>query len=146
MGQPRRATISLIRISCGTCSFAGKGVRLDLDSVARNCCRSSSSLSRRSTLRLNAVKHPLKLVYGVSQLNYAHTCMRIRLTSEFAAVEIALDDAGNGPRLMIRDLLTGQEIYLDPLELAALAWIRHEELLPLLDPGRFERRLKSKSE
>jgi hypothetical protein len=66
--------------------------------------------------------------------------MNIRLSSEFAAVEIARDDHGNGPRLMIRDLQSGQEIYLDPLELAVLASIRHEELLPLLDPGRFEKR------
>ncbi|MBV8356871.1 MAG: hypothetical protein JO189_02910 [Deltaproteobacteria bacterium] len=65
--------------------------------------------------------------------------MTIRLSSEFAAVEIARNDTGNGPRLMIRDLQTGQEIYLDPLELAALAWTRHEDLRSLLDPGRFER-------
>lgn len=65
--------------------------------------------------------------------------MTTRLISEFAAVEIARDDRGNGPRLMIRDLQTGQEIYLDPMELAALAWTRHEDLLPLLDPGRFKR-------
>jgi hypothetical protein len=65
--------------------------------------------------------------------------MTMRLISEFAAVEIARDDRGNGPRLLIRDLQTGRETYLDPLELAALAWTRHEELLPLLDPGRFER-------
>ena len=65
--------------------------------------------------------------------------MTIRLINEFAAVEIARDDQGNGPRLMIRDLHTGQEIYLDPLELAALTWTRHDELLPLLDPGRLER-------
>jgi hypothetical protein len=61
----------------------------------------------------------------------------MRLISEFAAVEIARDDRGNGPRLMIRDLQSGQEIYLDPLELAALAWSRHDELMPLLDPGHF---------
>jgi hypothetical protein len=65
--------------------------------------------------------------------------MTLRLSNEFAAVEVSLDDRGNGPRLMIRDLQTGHEIYLDPLELAALAWTRHEELLPLIDPGRFER-------
>jgi hypothetical protein len=62
--------------------------------------------------------------------------MTMRLISEFAAVEIARDDHANGPRLMIRDLRSGEVIYLDPLELAALAWLRHEELLPLLDPGR----------
>jgi hypothetical protein len=63
----------------------------------------------------------------------------MRLISEFAAVEIGRDDRGNGPRLMIRDLQSGQEIYLDPLELAALASTRHEGLRPLLDPGRLER-------
>ncbi len=72
--------------------------------------------------------------------------MTMRLTSEFAAVEVERDDSGNGPRLMIRDLQNGQEIYLDPLELAALAWTRHEELLWLLDPGRFEPRLRSRNE
>ena len=65
--------------------------------------------------------------------------MTMRLSNEFAAVEVARDERGNGSRLMIRDLQTGQEICLDPLELAALAWTRHEELLPLLDPGRWKR-------
>ena len=60
------------------------------------------------------------------------------LTSEFAAVEIERDDAGNGPRLRIRDLRTGKTVCLDPLELASLAWVRHEELLPFLDPGRLD--------
>ena len=68
--------------------------------------------------------------------------MLMRLTSEFAAVEVGRDDSGNGPRLLIRDLQTGQEIYLDPLELAALAMSRHQELLPLLDPGRFDAPLR----
>jgi hypothetical protein len=60
------------------------------------------------------------------------------LSSEFASVEIALDDRGNGPRLMIRDARNGQCVFLDPLELSALAWVRHEELLPFLDPARFD--------
>jgi hypothetical protein len=63
----------------------------------------------------------------------------IQLTSEFAAVEVDRDDNGNGPRLMIRDLRSGQRVFLDPLELAALAWTRHEELTPFLDPGRLDR-------
>jgi hypothetical protein len=63
----------------------------------------------------------------------------LRLTSEFAAVEIELDDNGNGPRLMIRDVRSGQCIHLDPLELSALAAARHEDLLPLIDPSRFDR-------
>jgi hypothetical protein len=63
----------------------------------------------------------------------------LRLISEFAVVEIERDDRGNGPRLMVRDARSGQCIYLDPLELAALAWSRHEDLLPLIDPSRFDR-------
>jgi hypothetical protein len=65
--------------------------------------------------------------------------MAIQLTSEFAAVEVDRDDNGNGPRLMIRDLRSGRQVFLDPLEVAALAWTRHEELLPLLDPARLDR-------
>jgi hypothetical protein len=60
------------------------------------------------------------------------------LSSEFASVEIALDNRGNGPRLMIRDARNGRSVFLDPLELAALAWVRHEELLPFLDPARLD--------
>lgn len=63
----------------------------------------------------------------------------LRLASEFAAVEVARDDRGNGPRLMIRDARSGRSIFLDPLELAALAGTRHEELAPFLDPSRIER-------
>lgn len=65
--------------------------------------------------------------------------MPIQLTSEFATVEVALDDSGNGPRLRIRDLRSGQSVALDPLELAALAWSRHDELRPFLDPSRLDR-------
>jgi hypothetical protein len=64
--------------------------------------------------------------------------MALQLTSEFAAVEVERDDRGNGPRLMIRDLHSGRCVFLDPLELASLAGARHEELLPFLDPGRFD--------
>jgi hypothetical protein len=63
----------------------------------------------------------------------------VRLISEFAAVEIERDDTGNGPRLLIRDARSGQCIYIDPLELTALAWARHEDLMPLMDPSRFDR-------
>jgi hypothetical protein len=63
----------------------------------------------------------------------------LRLASEFAAVEVARDNRGNGPRLMIRDIRSGRCVFLDPLELAALVWTRHEDLLVFLDPARFER-------
>ena len=62
------------------------------------------------------------------------------LNSEFASFEIDRDDSGNGPRLLIRDTRSGKTIFLDPLELASLAWIRHEELLPFLDPARLDPR------
>ena len=64
----------------------------------------------------------------------------IQLASEFAWVEVQLDDSGNGPRLKIRDLRSGRCVFLDPLELASLAWTRHEDLLPLSNPSRFDRR------
>jgi len=60
------------------------------------------------------------------------------LASEFAAVEVGRDDRGNGPRLVIRDTRSGCCVFLDPLELAALASTRHEDLLPFLDPARSE--------
>lgn len=63
----------------------------------------------------------------------------MRLVSEFAAVEVERDDGGNGPRLKIRDARSGKCIYLDPLELWALAWARHEDLVALLDPARLDR-------
>ena len=64
--------------------------------------------------------------------------MALLLTSEFAAVEIERDDNGNGPRLLIRDLRSGRSVRLDPLELAALASARHDELVPFLDPSRLD--------
>jgi hypothetical protein len=71
--------------------------------------------------------------------------MPLRLTSEFAAVEIERDENGNGPRLMIRDIRRGKSVFLDPLELAALAWVRHEDLTPFLDLSRFEDRTRRRS-
>ena len=59
----------------------------------------------------------------------------MELESEFGHVQVEKDDSGNGVRLMIKDLKTGQTIFLDPLELEGLAWARHGDLAPLLDPG-----------
>jgi len=36
---------------------------------------------------------------------------------------------------MIQDVESGDAIYLDPLELQALCWLRHEDLWPFLDPS-----------
>ena len=66
----------------------------------------------------------------------------MKLHSEFASVEIDRDDSGNGPRLLIRDARSGKTIFLAPLELASLAWARHEELLPFLDPARLDPRAR----
>lgn len=46
-----------------------------------------------------------------------------------------IDLRGNGPRLRAEDVRGGAVIYLDPLELEALAWSTHEDLAPLLDPS-----------
>jgi hypothetical protein len=62
----------------------------------------------------------------------------VTLSSEFASVEVELDMEGNGPRLLIRDARSGRCILLDPLELTALTWARHEELRPFLDPARLD--------
>ncbi len=61
--------------------------------------------------------------------------------SEFAMVEIALDESANGARLHIRDLGSGDEIYLDPLELEALTRLGHEFFVPLVAPATRERPL-----
>lgn len=46
--------------------------------------------------------------------------MAILLRSEFASVEVAIDRAGNGPRLRVTDMVRGRTVYLDPLQLEAL--------------------------
>ncbi len=57
------------------------------------------------------------------------------LVSEFGAVRVSVDTEGNGPRLRIEDLKTGQVGYLDPLELETLAWLPEGGLHKLLDPS-----------
>jgi hypothetical protein len=59
----------------------------------------------------------------------------VELKSEFAVVEVELDVSANGPRLKILDKRTGRTTYLDPLELESLAWARHQDLAPLVDPS-----------
>lgn len=57
------------------------------------------------------------------------------LRNEFAHVSVTLHDPGGRPRLRVEDLRTQQVIELDPIELESLAWARHEDLSPLLDPS-----------
>jgi hypothetical protein len=59
----------------------------------------------------------------------------MELTSEFASVQVSLDHDGNGPRLRIEDLKTGQIGFLDPLELETLAWLPEGGVHKLLDPS-----------
>ncbi|NYI78317.1 hypothetical protein [Nocardioides panzhihuensis] len=42
------------------------------------------------------------------------------LANEFAVVRVSLDTTGNGPRLLVEDVETGEQIFLSPLELACL--------------------------
>lgn len=55
--------------------------------------------------------------------------------SEFARVEVQRDESANGVRLRIRSLLTGDTVYLDPLELEALTHAAHSHFAQLLDPS-----------
>jgi hypothetical protein len=55
--------------------------------------------------------------------------------NEFASVSVSVDHAGNGPRLRLEDLRTGQVGYLDALELETLAWLPEGALHGLLDPS-----------
>ncbi len=41
------------------------------------------------------------------------------LVNEFAAVRLSLDVNGNGPRLLVEDLESGEHVFLCPLELAS---------------------------
>lgn len=54
--------------------------------------------------------------------------------SEFAMVMVRRDESANGVRLLIKDMTTGNHIYLDPLELEALTRLDHEHFVPLVAP------------
>lgn len=56
--------------------------------------------------------------------------------SEFAMVSVRRDETANGVRLHLRDMATGNEIYLDPLELEALTRADHSMFVPLVAPAR----------
>ena len=59
---------------------------------------------------------------------------RILLRNEFASVEVLKDDSANGPRLLIRDLEDGSEIYLDPLEVESLTRRTHADFTDFVRP------------
>ena len=59
----------------------------------------------------------------------------IRLTNEYATVSVELDHEAAGPRLRITDLASNVFVCLDPLELQSLAWTRHVDFTPIMDPA-----------
>ena len=57
----------------------------------------------------------------------------VALSNEFASVTVGMDYSGRGPRLLVTDAESGDRVFLDPLQLAALcrataadrqAWLR----------------------
>lgn len=56
------------------------------------------------------------------------------IANEFAAVNVELDTKGKSPRLKIEDKSTGVHVYLDALELQALAWATHKDLAVFARP------------
>lgn len=59
---------------------------------------------------------------------------KILLKNEFASVEVLRDDSANGPRLLIRDLEGGDEIYLDILEVESLTRRTHTDFADFVRP------------
>jgi hypothetical protein len=55
--------------------------------------------------------------------------------NEFAMVELSRYETESGPRLHIRDLASGAEVFLDPIELESLTRWKHEDFAPLVDPS-----------
>lgn len=59
------------------------------------------------------------------------------IRNEFAAVEVELDNEGNGDRLRVEDLDSGRVVYLDALQLENIVWMPDDELSALMDPSRY---------
>ncbi len=57
------------------------------------------------------------------------------LVNEFAAVRVSLDESGNGPRLLVEDTESGDQIFLSPLELASLCLATPEDRVEWLRVG-----------
>lgn len=60
---------------------------------------------------------------------------QVVLRNEFAIVGIEVVGGPDRRRLRIEDLRAGVSVELDALELECLAWARHLDLAPLLDPN-----------
>jgi hypothetical protein len=57
------------------------------------------------------------------------------VANEFGAVRVSVDRHGNGPRLLLEDLRSGNERFFDPVELEALVWAPESTLDALVDPN-----------
>ncbi|MDQ3342491.1 MAG: hypothetical protein M3524_02785 [Actinomycetota bacterium] len=55
--------------------------------------------------------------------------------NEFAMVEVSRYQTVSGPRLHIRDLASGTEVFLDPFELEGLTRVTHGDFVKILDPN-----------
>ncbi|MFG1926400.1 hypothetical protein [Cryptosporangium sp. NPDC048952] len=55
--------------------------------------------------------------------------------NEFASIEISVDRSGRVPRAMLRDVVSGQARYIDPIVLEALVYMSDEEMQRLADPN-----------
>jgi hypothetical protein len=66
------------------------------------------------------------------------------LVNEFAAVRVSLDYNGNGPRLLVEDLESNEQVFLCPLELASFTQATPEDREEWLRVGNYrgERRPK----
>lgn len=57
------------------------------------------------------------------------------MRNEFAIVRVEVVGSPQRRRLRIEDMRSGVSVELDALELESLAWARHLDLMPLLDPN-----------
>lgn len=64
-----------------------------------------------------------------------HSCDgALKISSEFASVVLSLDRRGNGDRIAIRDMESGNTIELDALELASLCKLSHSDFDAIVRP------------
>jgi hypothetical protein len=59
------------------------------------------------------------------------------LVNEFAAVKLSLDLSGNGPRLLVEDIETGDQVFLSPLELSSFTQATPEDREDWLRVGNY---------
>lgn len=53
----------------------------------------------------------------------------LRVSNEFALVELSIDEEANGTRLRITSARTGRSAALDPMALEVLTWLPVEEII-----------------